>query len=331
MITLSEIDQLIKNPALVNQTMLDDLRVLSDKYPYTQVFSILYLKGLKNTGDIHFDDELTKHSYRITDRVQLFNLIQGTSYSSEAALEQEVVTESHTETPVQEEQISEPSTETKETIEPTITPTEEATGVDQIEKEEPTIEEESTTITSSDALEENILHHALTNTYQLEELSEEEEEELEIRQAEKEPEIEEELETVNNIEEPQEIRNVDRDSTHSFTEWLKANNHYEEDDDKDREHIKQIVTNFENFDPSDDLFGEVEKPKAEFFSPTKKAKESLDDSSVPVSETLAKIYALQGNYPKAIEAYEQLSLINPEKKIFFADRIKELKKKIHTK
>ena len=69
----------------------------------------------------------------------------------------------------------------------------------------------------------------------------------------------------------------------------------------------------------------------EFFSPSKKAKESLDDSAVPVSETLAKIYALQGNYPKAIEAYEQLSLINPEKKIFFADQIKELKKKIHSK
>jgi hypothetical protein len=72
------------------------------------------------------------------------------------------------------------------------------------------------------------------------------------------------------------------------------------------------------------------KPKTEFFSPVKKAKESLEISTMPVSETLAKIFALQGNFPKAIFAYEQLCLINPEKKIFFASRIEELKKKLNT-
>ena len=49
---------------------------------------------------------------------------------------------------------------------------------------------------------------------------------------------------------------------------------------------------------------------------------------MPVSETLAKIFAVQGNYPKAIFAYEQLILLIPEKKAFFASQIQELKKKI---
>jgi pentatricopeptide repeat protein len=42
---------------------------------------------------------------------------------------------------------------------------------------------------------------------------------------------------------------------------------------------------------------------------------------------LAEIYVKQGNYPKAIEIYEQLMLSNPEKKLFFASRIKYIKLK----
>lgn len=74
----------------------------------------------------------------------------------------------------------------------------------------------------------------------------------------------------------------------------------------------------------------AEKPKKEFFSPAKKAKESLDENRMPVSETLARIFVLQGNYPKAIHVYEQLILIIPEKKSFFATQIKILKKKINS-
>ena len=70
-----------------------------------------------------------------------------------------------------------------------------------------------------------------------------------------------------------------------------------------------------------------EKPKKEFFSPVKKAKESVDENKMPVSETLARIFELQGNLPKAIYVYEQLSLIFPKKKPYFASQINLLKKK----
>jgi hypothetical protein len=74
---------------------------------------------------------------------------------------------------------------------------------------------------------------------------------------------------------------------------------------------------------------EFEKPKKEFFSPIKKAKESLNEETLPVSETLAKIYQAQGNISKAIYVYQQLSLIIPEKKSYFVSQIKSLKKKIN--
>ncbi len=62
-----------------------------------------------------------------------------------------------------------------------------------------------------------------------------------------------------------------------------------------------------------------------FFTADNQAKQSLLENEDLVTETLAKIYGLQGQTSKAIRAYEILSLKFPQKSAYFAALIEKLK------
>ena len=82
---------------------------------------------------------------------------------------------------------------------------------------------------------------------------------------------------------------------------------------------KELIDKFIAENPS------ISRPKAEFYNPIAMAQNSIVDNSEIVSETLAKIYRQQGYLDKAIEIYEKLSLLFPEKSSYFAAQIKEIK------
>ncbi len=81
----------------------------------------------------------------------------------------------------------------------------------------------------------------------------------------------------------------------------------------------EILEKFIKTEPS------VSRPKDGPYNETLKlAKKSLEDNFDFVSETLAEIYFKQDNPEKAVKIYEQLMLKLPEKKLYFAARIKEI-------
>ncbi len=354
MLNLEQIAQRINDPNLCQEGDIDDLKLFTSNYPYAQVFPILYLKALSNNNDIRFEEELSNYAYRISDRTQLYNLIHAKPLNSAVHIQDEIQQEtSKIEVPIllkvkEEITITEKADEVlvKEDL---ILPSEieafedirENVGsIHPIEIEAPELEiitasddEESVTDqiiniegidtieeiknTDNESFDKEILSIAISTSYNLDHLE----------NIEKEIEIE--------IEEPEQKIIQINSEKRSFSSWLQANDRYFEPQvDEDKARIDLIVNQFIKDEPKLSRPSKEEiidiKPKTEFFSPVKKAKESLEISTMPVSETLAKIFALQGNFPKAIFAYEQLCLINPEKKIFFASRIEELKKKLNT-
>lgn len=341
MLNLEQIAERIEHPQRCSKEDIADLQNLTEKYPYSQLFSILYLKSLSSNNDVRFDEELSKHAYRITDRAQLYRLIQ----ENDQPIVQVVEIQQES-TPVEEVHIPEIEIQTEPATELQTTEIEEVNSVpesevldepekievetaeyvgeeiiefeDNIEVEETVIEQQA--IEASERFDKELLSEAIVSNYNLDHL-----EDIEVSTE----VIQKEKIVEKTLTEP----STAPIGKKSFSGWLRSNENEIETVDFERARIELIVDQFIKEEPSISRPSKTkeieEKPKREFYSPAKKAKASLDVQSMPVSETLAKIFALQGNYPKAIYAYEQLILTNPEKKVFFASQIEELQKKLN--
>jgi hypothetical protein len=123
--------------------------------------------------------------------------------------------------------------------------------------------------------------------------------------------------------------------THSFIEWLRLkqipiehSSAYKIEGSLAGEPEKAIPV---PGDPSEDLIDRfirneprIVPARSEFYSPGNMARQSAVVHEELISETLARIYANQGNLSKAIETLEKLALKNPGKSRYFAALIEEL-------
>lgn len=316
MLNWEEIAAYVENPNLCSQKEVQDLKGFCDKFPYSQVFPLLYLKVLSQGNHVNFEEELEKYAHKITNRTHLYNLLHQkeegvltqipTSESNSLTLEnkEEVLVEEGIHVGESEVDLNSETTE--------IIPQENV--VDEINNDEiiHNVQKESVI----DELEQEILASSAEAAFTLEELeidsTDSELPEFDLSIGDSFDDLEIDFEVL-----PVPTFNQNNSSEKTFLEWLTNS-------------TKASLNEFlEDEEPYEVSYIEFEKPKKEFFSPIKKAKESLSEETLPVSETLAKIYQAQGNISKAIYVYQQLSLIIPEKKSYFATQIKSLKKKIN--
>jgi len=346
---LEQVAHFVSHPHELTLQDAEALRSLTTKYPFSSVYPLLYLTALSNGKSPDLDLALQQHAFKLSDRTKLYYLLTERVNELTSSGVDETKNSKTTEiieVSVPEDKIIETSTETTEVyVEEAETVQEEA--ITEAEAAiEAKMESESLDfdqLTEAFTLEQHFeVGDVAVDELRVDELKVDELESSEVEvglqspvgQSSVEESSVEEISSLPSTVVRSPVEEPVTEDRKSFTSWLKSGQQQHVQAVPREENLPAGQMEQKKMQASDliDKFIEEEpsitRSKTDFYSPSKKAKESLDEDAVPVSETLAKIYAAQGNYPKAIHVYHQLMLSVPEKKALFALQIDELKKKI---
>lgn len=312
-----ELHHLIKNPSQLNETHLTKINAMIELFPYCSTFHLLRAKALNNIESYQYDKALKWAAIYTPDRKALYKLINQTG-NDFIKTEEEVELVSLIN---QIDTIQEIEENSEELINELIEEIEEEV-IDQVateEQEEDIVSEESTSeekpLSFTEWLKSRNVNfnnaESFGTTSVLGEISNTKKPIIRLDTSEEiKPLIQDELGELI-------VSNV-------FNEGylIKADEKIQSENILGNSLVEQFIKS------DHPVVIKVNKDEIPV-NTENKAKKSADDAGVPVSETLAQIFVKQKLYSKAIAAYEKLSLKYPEKKIYFASLIEEIKKEIN--
>ncbi len=305
----------INNTDLLDDSSIVDITLLAENYPYFQTAQILRAKNLYNLSPERIKPVLNFTAAYVTDRKILYYLLH----------------------PIENRRVD----EKKAPVE------------DEPKHTEPVLAKKTPEKEVKETIQENI-SDALNN--QIEFLNASSGDEIEFSTSinlKKEYgegiELDEYVVTINNNEKDEFIELIDPEEKITETGEQKEQNSLTADPVETKEDILAIINKgivpediqesslslsesqkkknsiIDNFIKTNPRIDPVKEPKA---NPIDVSEKSIQENDHLITDTLANIYLKQGNYAKAIFAYEKLSLKYPEKSAYFAGQIEEIKKLI---
>lgn len=328
---LSDYTFLLNRPDAVNDQKAEALERIVTEFPYFQSARALRLKGLYNQNSFQYNYALKITAAYTTDRSVLFDFITSDTFTTiQKGLYQQKLQElNNIDVTASVEVTKADPTEDKveSSILSSIREAENANAIQVVSEEvvspEPVMEAETDQpeIATKPEVDFEVpaVEFVPVDTPMI---STETNEEVQSEAASEKLEIGRPLE-------------FSRDERHSFAEWLQLSSFkpiVREEKPTGIEGTKEEVTEsakaeekpskLELIDRFIEANPKIPPIKQDSVTPIPEPRE---DSSI-MTETLARVYLEQKKYQKAIQAYEILILKYPEKSIFFADRISEIKK-----
>ncbi len=316
----TNITHYLKDDLALKKANSSDLETLVAKYPFCGFLQLLYCKYLQLNNDIKLEQQIERCALIVNDRKKMYTVLFQEKLHEQIKEQEQNFEQSKKVISNITEEINSENSKPKDNVELIDIKKEENKSSSTTKKTE---DDYSTKVTEKDKsietdkkvvdqkesvkknklqeLEENILQEAIRSSIQIDindYIKKDKIDSLDKKEViSLEPDI-----SLHKKEIPNEPR--------AFISWF-------DNSDTNKSNKKNSNTNTKRATP--------EKP--EEISPNEMAKLSLVSNTKFVTETLATIYAKQGQINKAIEIYEQLSLKNPEKKTFFASRVRFLKEK----